>query len=74
MAVETVEAPGVIVGKLYQGVAKNEFGYKMMAAMGWSEGKVGGCRNSLTTLIDRPNTDLMKRGAPFRDSGPKRTV
>lgn len=37
MAVETASAPSQ--GKLYQGVAKDAFGYKMMAAMGWSEGK-----------------------------------
>ena len=29
-------------GRLYQGVARNEFGFKMLAAMGWSEGKVRG--------------------------------
>ena len=26
-------------GKLYQGVARNEFGFKMLAQMGWSEGQ-----------------------------------
>lgn len=38
MAVETTPAPAH--GKLYQGVEKDAFGYRMMSAMGWAEGKV----------------------------------
>ena len=29
-------------GKLYQGVAKTDFGYRMLQNMGWAEGKVSG--------------------------------
>jgi len=27
------------IGRLYQGVARSEFGFKMLQAMGWVEGK-----------------------------------
>ena len=34
------EKGGPSQGRLYQGVAKTDFGYRMLQTMGWCEGKV----------------------------------
>jgi len=45
MAAKAEEAAATS-GRCFQGVARNEFGYKMLQSMGWSEGKVR-CRAPL---------------------------
>ena len=35
-----VQEPAPSHGRLYQGVAKTDFGYRMLQTMGWCEGKV----------------------------------
>ncbi len=43
------EAPAGTTGRCFQGVDRNDFGYKMLQSMGWSEGKVGGVHACLWT-------------------------
>jgi hypothetical protein len=50
-AVDAAAPGGGTTGRLFQGVARNEFGFKMLQSMGWSEGQArartqqarGGC-------------------------------
>jgi hypothetical protein len=48
MASAEAPAPGGTTGRLFQGVARNEFGFKMLQSMGWSEGQVRRLARGLT--------------------------
>jgi hypothetical protein len=41
-----LDEPGPSQGRLYQGVAKTDFGYRMLQTMGWCEGKVSAATRS----------------------------